>query len=83
MWILNRLEIARQRADLMFGSIAEDGSLGSTIDSSKFSLSLTRPAWNFDKTNFFSQSYVVLVSLSSRASVIVSQSVARHMKLAL
>ena len=28
MWILNRLEIARQRADLMFGSIAEDGSLG-------------------------------------------------------
>ena len=26
----------------------------STIDSSKFSLSLTRPAWNFDKTNFFS-----------------------------
>ena len=28
MWILNRLEIALQRADLMFGSIAEDGSLG-------------------------------------------------------
>ena len=31
MWILDRLEIARQRADLMFGSIAEDSSLG--IDS--------------------------------------------------
>lgn len=28
MWILDRLEIALQRADLMFGSIAEDGSLG-------------------------------------------------------
>ena len=28
MWILDRLEIARQQADLMFGSIAEDGSLG-------------------------------------------------------
>ena len=28
MWILNRSQIALQRADLMFGSIAEDGSLG-------------------------------------------------------
>ena len=28
MWILDRLETALQRADLMFGSIAENGSLG-------------------------------------------------------
>ena len=28
MWILNRSQIALHRADLMFGSIAEDGSLG-------------------------------------------------------
>ena len=28
MWILDRSQIALQRADLMFGSIAEDGSLG-------------------------------------------------------
>ena len=31
MWILDRLEIARQPADLMFGSIAEDGSLGTAV----------------------------------------------------
>ena len=28
MWILDRSQIARMRAYLMFGSIAEDGSLG-------------------------------------------------------
>ena len=28
MWILNRSQIALYRADLMFGSIAENGSLG-------------------------------------------------------
>ena len=46
----------RQNARMCMDSLQELYSTVqySTIDSSKFSLSLTRPAWNFDKTNFFS-----------------------------
>ena len=31
MWMLNRSQIALHRADLMFGSIAEDGSLTTAV----------------------------------------------------
>ena len=51
MWILDRSQIARMRADLMFGSIADDGSLG-PLTPWKTSRAHLQPAIYFSHTEY-------------------------------